>query len=736
MHTHFFLFFLVVLSSCSFDPGGLPAGQTNNINNTNNTNNSNNINNSQCEGEAPPADNQLGVCENALKVCVDTGWQEPDYSGIAGYEATEASCDGVDNDCDGIIDAGECPENTHCDDGGGAPACICDEGFETSGDSCTDVDECADTPCHEFATCHNTQGSFTCSCNEGYEGDGFLCTEINECNGNSCHLDANCIDQFLSYDCVCKPGYIGDGWNCNPNSCHVISQNHPGTTDGTWIIDTGTGGPVEVYCDMTSDNRTGYTMLRIDDASLAGDQDTYRAACAAYGMEVIVPRTRAHAKAIYLWNGQFPSLVNVYPNANSATNLENWHGVCQGAPCSFYLSNSRFSCGTTEPSGNSNTTDSLYLWRDTEGDWGCWDDSNNTVNASFRGQVICSTNDNPEPATRPGCLDYVRTNTVWNKGYYGISGPYSITMDGTETTAWCDQTTDGGGWTLVLNYLHKDNTNPPLDIRTDTLPLMGSSALNTDESGTIYWGHAGNTLMAKLPITEVRFYGATDDHGRVIHFSTADASCIDYFQTGVGQCNTFKDSYHAFRDQSANLPSVINNAHTNRGDLAMTYYPFYQTATAHWGIKGGTGTNRWEVDNFVNDNRDTMHRIFVRNRPVGASCLEILENGDSMGSGYYPIDPDGPQGHTPVMTWCDMETDGGGWTLVAIYGTGTNRPTSWNGATYPRPGGSFYNSPTTGPTVDARILVPAQNNGNFASFSMDASALYANSTGEVLLYVG
>ncbi len=48
-----------------------------------------------------------------------------------------------------------------------------------------------------------------------------------------------------------------------------------------------------------------------------------------------------------------------------------------------------------------------------------------------------------------------------------------------------------------------------------------------------------------------------------------------------------------------------------------------------------------------------------------SSCLEILDSGGSSGDGLYPIDPDGPDGAlAEVDTWCDMSTDGGGWTLV------------------------------------------------------------------------
>jgi hypothetical protein len=76
---------------------------------------------------------------------------------------------------------------------------------------------------------------------------------------------------------------------------------------------------------------------------------------------------------------------------------------------------------------------------------------------------------------------------------------------------------------------------------------------------------------------------------------------------------------------------------------------------------------------------------------VPASCLQIVEAGQSTGDGTYTIDPDGLGPFGTLQVYCDMTTDGGGHTFYEVIG---GIPTS------------RYDEPNTCQTLGLQLLVP------------------------------
>ncbi|XP_028815557.1 EGF-containing fibulin-like extracellular matrix protein 2a [Denticeps clupeoides] len=116
----------------------------------------------------------------------------------------------------------------------------CPIGFESSGDSCVDIDECEKDKhdCQPSQQCFNMQGTFSCQCPDGYRKVGTECVDIDECRYRYCQH--RCVNVPGSFSCQCEPGFqlAGNNRSCiDVDECRmgVPCQHRCYNTYGTFL---------------------------------------------------------------------------------------------------------------------------------------------------------------------------------------------------------------------------------------------------------------------------------------------------------------------------------------------------------------------------------------------------------------------------------------------------------------------------------------------------------------------
>jgi hypothetical protein len=215
-------------------------------------------------------ENEFGACDG-VRACGPEGLGACDAQ-VPGSEI----CDGLDNDCDGVVDGVFCDDGNPCTEDSclGADGCQHTDldGVEClDGDACTQVDHCelgvcvgtlvvcddanpcTDDVCDSATGCSNTANFDACddkepctfgdTCKEGVcvSGPWLVCFDGNTCTADSCDDELGCVFEPLDEPCddgnpctlgdscasgVCKgPALIvcDDTNQCTTDSCNPLS---------------------------------------------------------------------------------------------------------------------------------------------------------------------------------------------------------------------------------------------------------------------------------------------------------------------------------------------------------------------------------------------------------------------------------------------------------------------------------------------------------------------------------
>ena len=251
-------------------------------------------------------------------------------------------------------------------------------------------------------------------------------------------------------------------------------------------------------------------------------------------------------------------------------------------------------------------------------------------------------------------------------GAYNNSEYYRITTNGTDSSSYLNTVCDmpKGGWTA---YATNNNGYNQLGYCT----FYNTTYLNGYNQNGMF------TTPDPLSYTCWAHKASLFDNFSNITMKLAMGSVTDYFKPITTTATTFSQmisGYNKHQWSSAEAgPYIVPSYFIGHLGGSTIGWPSSHGAgtrsyLSFWGTGGLSTGGCCSIS--TTDTTDIWQRPFTlwvkENNISGShtSCKSIKETYPSSVNGFYTIDPDGDGGNAPFNTYCDMTTDGGGWTVL------------------------------------------------------------------------
>ena len=154
-----------------------------------------------------------------------------------------SNCENI-NECNDVGFPHNCHAHATCSDTTPGFQCTCNQPYWTGGGtSCSDVNECATSPCESHENCVNNVGS------------QHTCVDINECDNHQCANNATCNNLQGSYSCTCPPGWEGP-------LCADSAQDCSPETVTIWVS-SGAGNAYTFHSENTCNNDNSLSSVEL-----------------------------------------------------------------------------------------------------------------------------------------------------------------------------------------------------------------------------------------------------------------------------------------------------------------------------------------------------------------------------------------------------------------------------------------------------------------------------------------